>query len=112
VDIKARIASHNRCMFAVQKILRFRIMSRNVKLLIHKIIIRPVVTYASETWILTKENERALNTWGKKIIIKIYCPINEGGQWRIRTHSGLQELYEEQDLVAFIKKGRLRWLCR
>jgi hypothetical protein len=41
---------------------------------------------------------------------KIYGPINEGGQWRIRTNAELQELYGEQDLVAVIKKGRLRWL--
>jgi hypothetical protein len=34
---------------------------------------------------------------------KIYSPINEGGQWRIRTNAELQDLYEEQDLVAFIK---------
>jgi hypothetical protein len=53
-------------------------MSRNAKLLIYKKIIRPVVTYASETWVLTKENERALNTWEIKIMRKIYGLIKEG----------------------------------
>jgi hypothetical protein len=53
-------------------------------------MIRPVVTYASETWVLTKENERALNTWERKIMRKIYGPINEGGQWRIRTKAEFQ----------------------
>jgi hypothetical protein len=38
----------------------------------------------------------------------IYSPINERRQWRIRTNAELQELYGEQDLVAFFKKGRLR----
>jgi hypothetical protein len=69
-----------------------------------KTIIRPVVTYASETWVLTKENERGLNTWERKVTRKIYVPINEGGQWRVRTNA---ELFGEQDLVAFVKKGRL-----
>jgi uncharacterized circularly permuted ATP-grasp superfamily protein len=78
-------------------------MSRNEKVLRHKIIIRPVVTYARETWVLTKENERSLNTWERKIMRKTYSPINEGGQWRIRTNAELQDLYGEQDLVAFIK---------
>jgi hypothetical protein len=42
---------------------------------------------------------------------KIHAPINEqGGQWRVMTNAKLQELYGQQDLVAFIKKGRLRWL--
>jgi hypothetical protein len=57
------------------------------------------VTYASETWVLTKENERALNTWERKIMRKTYGPINEGRPWRIRTKSELQEVYGEQDLV-------------
>jgi hypothetical protein len=34
-------------------------------------MIRPVVTYASETWVLAEENERALNTWERKIMRKI-----------------------------------------
>jgi hypothetical protein len=42
---------------------------------------------------------------------KIHATINErGGQWRVMTNAKLQELYGQQDLVAFIKKGRLRWL--
>jgi hypothetical protein len=59
---------------------------------------------------LTKENERVLNTWEIKLMRKMYGPINEGGQWRIRTNIELQELYGERNMVAFIKKGRLRWL--
>jgi hypothetical protein len=68
------------------------------------------LTYASETWVLTKENERALNIWEINMMSMIYDPINEGGQWRIRTNAELEELYGEQDLVALIKKGSLRWL--
>jgi hypothetical protein len=66
VEIKARIAAGNRCLFTVQKILNFRMMSRNARLLVYKMIIRPVVMYASKTWFLTKGNETVLNTLGKK----------------------------------------------
>jgi hypothetical protein len=38
------IAEGNKCVFAVQKILNFRMMSRNGKFLIHKTIIIQVVT--------------------------------------------------------------------
>jgi hypothetical protein len=48
VEINARKVAGNRCVFSVQKILYFRILSRNVKLLIYKTIIRPVMMYASE----------------------------------------------------------------
>jgi hypothetical protein len=40
---------------------------------------------------------------GRQIMRKIYDAINEDGQWRIRTNAELQELYEQQDVVAFIK---------
>jgi hypothetical protein len=54
-------------------------MSRNEKLLIYKTIIRPLAMYACETWVPTKGNERALNIWERKIMRKIYGPINEWG---------------------------------
>jgi hypothetical protein len=47
------------------------------------------VTYASETWVIRKENERALNTSRRKILRKIYGPVNEGGHWIIRTNEEL-----------------------
>jgi hypothetical protein len=51
------------------------------------------VTYASETWVLTKESERALNTRERKIMRKTHGPINEGGQWRTGKNVELQELF-------------------
>jgi hypothetical protein len=100
VEIKARIAAGNRCLLAVQKMLHFRMMSLNAQLLIYKTVIRRLMTYASVTWVLAKKS--ALNTWITKIMRKIYGPINEGGQWRIRTNAELQELYRKQDLVALV----------
>jgi hypothetical protein len=40
----------------------------------------------------------------------MYCPINVGAQWRIRTTAELQELCGKKDLEAFTKKSRLKWL--
>jgi hypothetical protein len=34
-------------------------------------IIRPVMMYASEMWVLTKENGTAFNTWVRKVMRKI-----------------------------------------
>jgi hypothetical protein len=39
----------------------------------------------------------------------IYGPIKEGDEWRIRNNMELYDLYKEQDLITFIKLGRLRW---
>jgi hypothetical protein len=50
----------------------------------YKTLILPVALYASETWPLTKNNEIALNTFERKILRKIYGPIQENGTWRKR----------------------------
>jgi hypothetical protein len=47
-----------------------------------------------------------LRTWERKVLRKIY----DNGIWRIRTNKELMALYQELDIVAEIKKARLRWL--
>jgi hypothetical protein len=62
-----------------------------------------VVTYGSETWCLTANDERSLRTWEREVLRKIYGPVYDNGIWRIRTN-------KELDIVAEIKKARWRWL--
>jgi hypothetical protein len=40
----------------------------------YKTIIRPTVTYGSETWVLTASDENQLNIFERKILRKIYRP--------------------------------------
>jgi hypothetical protein len=53
-EIQARIAAGNGCYFALQRILKSKSISRKAKLAIYKTIVKLIVTYASETWVLTK----------------------------------------------------------
>jgi hypothetical protein len=75
----------------------------------YRTIIRPVVTYGSETWWLTVNDKRSLRTWERKVLRKIYGPVYDNVIWRIRTNKELMALYQELDTVAEIKKERLRW---
>jgi hypothetical protein len=43
-------------------------------------------------------------TWERKVLRKIY----DNGIWRIRTNKELMAQYQELDIVAEIKKARLR----
>jgi hypothetical protein len=61
-EIKTRIAAGNRCYFPLIKLLKSRAVARNTKVRIYKTIIRPVVTYGSETWCLTANDERSFQT--------------------------------------------------
>jgi hypothetical protein len=44
------------------------------------------------------------------VLRKIYGPVYDNGIWRIRTNKKLMALYQELNIVAEIKKARLRWL--
>jgi hypothetical protein len=109
-EIQARIAAGNGCYFALQRILRSKSISRKAKLAIYKTIIKPIVTYANETWVLTKKDEALINTWERKVLRKFFGPVNERNVWRIRSNQELRFMYQDLDLVTTIRKSRLKWL--
>jgi hypothetical protein len=53
-------------------------ISRQYKLKMYRAIIKPVVMYASETWVLKEKETRMLNNWERKILRKIYGAKKEG----------------------------------
>jgi hypothetical protein len=61
--------------------MKSRIKSRNTKTLLYKTLIRPVLTYGAETWVLSKQDEHCLNIFEHKILRKIYGPVMDGGRW-------------------------------
>ena len=52
-------------------------ISRHGNLQIYRTLVRPVVTYGSESWTLTMEEGRALAVFERKILRKIYGPVKE-----------------------------------
>jgi hypothetical protein len=72
--------------------------------------VRPVVTYGSETWTLKARDENTLRCFERKILQRIFGPVQDSSGWRIRYNQELDGLIEGQDLVRFIKAQRLRWL--
>ena len=87
--VKDRIQVGNRAYAAKYHILKSKIIKRSSKLQIDKTLIRPGVTYGSETWTLTKSDENLLRIFERKIVRKIYGPIQEGDIWRIRNNEEL-----------------------
>jgi hypothetical protein len=77
---------------------------------LHKTLIRPVVTYGSETWTLTKSDKNLLRIFDRKILRKIYGPIQERDIWRIKNNEEMNRVINGQDIVIFIKAQRIRWL--
>jgi hypothetical protein len=73
-------------------------------------VIRPVVTYASETWTLTEKDEMRLPIFERQILRKIFGPIQIGKYiWRIRNNSELDQVINRADIVRFIKAQMSKW---
>ena len=51
-EITERIAAGNRAHHVHKKLFTSKLISRNVELHPYNTLIRPIVTYASETWVL------------------------------------------------------------
>ena len=50
-----------------------------------------------------------LSIFERKILRRIYGPVIDKGEWRIRTNRELYQLYDENDIVRFCKLSTMRW---
>jgi hypothetical protein len=58
-----RLNPDNACYHLVQNLLSSCLLSRSIKIRIHKTMIMPVVLYGCETWYLTLREEHRLRCW-------------------------------------------------
>jgi hypothetical protein len=63
-------------------------ISKKLKLRLKNTIIDKTLTYASETWTLTKRDRNQLNVFERKVYRRILSPVyyNEKESWRILTN--------------------------
>jgi len=81
--IKERIMMDNKAYYANRQLFNSSLKLRNSKLQIYRTLVRPVVTYGSESWTLSMEEERALAVFERKILRKMYGPVKENELLRI-----------------------------
>ena len=106
---KRRIFMANRCFYGLRRHLASRVLSKKTKAIIFKTLLRPVLTYGSECWVLSKKDEMSLLVFERKILRKIFGPVQENGVWRIRYNEEVYNIYNEPNIMKTIKIGRLRW---
>jgi hypothetical protein len=69
----------------------------------YKVLIRPVLTYASETWTVSKVNERRLSLFERKVLRCILGAKQENEIWRKRYNYELYEVFNNSNIVSYIK---------
>lgn len=61
---------------------------------------------------MSTSDETALGVFQRKVLRKIYSPLNIGnGEYRRRGDDELYQRYDDIDIVLRIKRQRLRWLA-
>ncbi|PSN47150.1 hypothetical protein C0J52_13496 [Blattella germanica] len=101
-EIKHRIRMANKCYFGLMK---SRVLSRSVKVCLYKTLIRPVLTYACETWTISKNNEYALQYFER------LTRLRWAGHVRRKEDSEICKMIWSAQPEGSRKRGRprLRW---
>jgi hypothetical protein len=73
-EIKSRLKLGNACYHSVQNLLSSSLLSKGVKIKIHRSIILPVVLYGCETLSLTLKEKRRLRFFGNWVLRRIFGP--------------------------------------
>ena len=69
--------SLNLTCYANQKFFKSRLVTKYSKLKLYRTVIRPIVTYALETWVLKETTIRKLLVFERKILRRIFGPTKE-----------------------------------
>ena len=97
------------CNVYNQKFFKSRLVTKYSKLKLHRTVIRPIVTYASETWVLKETTIQKLTVFERKILRRIFGPTKENQICKIKTNKELDKLIKHKNIVNHIKAQRLSW---
>jgi len=110
-EIKSRLKAWNACYHLVQNLLVFSLLSKIIKINIHRTIILPVVLYGCETWSLILREKRRLSVFENRALRIIFGSKRDEvtREW-IKLYNGeLNGLHCSLNIVWVIKTRRMRW---
>jgi len=102
------IHANFRC-YANLKFFKSRLVTKHSKLKLYRTVIRPIVTYASETWVLKETIIQKLLVFEKKILRRIFGLTKENQIRRVKTNEELDKLIKHKNIINYIKAQRLSW---
>jgi hypothetical protein len=90
------------------RILSFRLLSKDVKIRMHKTTVLPVVLYCCETWFLTLQKERTLRVFENRVLRGVLGPKREkvaGGRRKLLNEE-LHNVCVSLNVTRVIKSRR------
>jgi hypothetical protein len=86
-------------------------VSKKSKLKLYWSVIRPVVVYGCETWVLKEGIIHRLSVFERKILRRIVGQTKEdNGNWRIKTNIELDELIKHQNIINYVKSSKIQFV--
>jgi len=110
-EVKERIALGTKAHCANVKFFKrkLQVVTKCSKLKLCRTTVRPIVTYASETWMLKGNGTQKLLVFERKVLRGIFGHTKENQTWRIKTNEELDKLIKHENIVNYIKAQRLSW---
>jgi len=107
-EINERISLGNKAFYANQDLFKSKLLTKNSKLCMYKTLVRPVVTYTCETWVMNENIKTKLRIFERKVLRRIYGPTKEKDDtWRIKSNEELNRLTGNKNIINHIKAQRL-----
>lgn len=110
-EIKLRMYAANGSYYAMKEIFTSKLLSRQTKERLYITYLRPIATYACETWVNTKGDEEKLSSFERKILRKIYGPVYNVnlGIFERRKNDEIQRLFSNSSICQFVRSNRIEW---
>jgi hypothetical protein len=74
-------------------------LTLSTKLRLYKTLLRSVLMYGSESWLLTRSNEWSLNVLEMMVFQRKFGPVCENGFWHIKRNNEFHQLFSEPNIV-------------
>jgi len=88
IHLQERIKNANKTYLMLQNLFKNKNISKKLKLRLKNTIINKTLTYASQTWTLTKRDRKQLNIFEREVYKRILGLEYDNGKqnWRILTN--------------------------
>jgi hypothetical protein len=110
IGLQERKKTANKTYSMIQKFFKNKNLSKELKLRLKNTIIDKTLTYALETWTLTKRDRKQLNFFERKMCGRILGPVydNEKEHWRILINKEIYASVKKPIIIETIRLNRLR----
>jgi hypothetical protein len=109
-EIKERISLGNKAYHANQELFKSKLLIKKSKLRMYQALVRPVVTYACETWALKENTRLKLQVFERKALRRVYGPTRENDStWSIKLNEELKRLIGNKNVINHMKAQKFAW---